>query len=60
MIPFGIYEQVINTIINQHLEHLSKELVRIQTTKIDAAESSKILAEYLALLMYLNMSRKIL
>jgi len=51
MIPFGIYEQVINTIISQHLEHLSNELVKIQTTKIDAAESSKILAEYLTLLI---------
>jgi hypothetical protein len=51
MLSFGLYEQVINKIIMHHLEGLSSELVRIQTTSIDSAESSKILAEYLALLI---------
>ncbi len=51
MIPFGIYEQVINAIISRHLERLGSELARIQTAKMDTAESSKILAEYLAVLI---------
>ncbi|MDD3364699.1 MAG: hypothetical protein PHZ03_06945 [Syntrophomonas sp.] len=51
MLPFGLYEQVINQIINQHLDRLNNELIRIQTGPIDSAESSKILAEYLALLI---------
>ncbi|MEQ8200401.1 MAG: DUF3427 domain-containing protein [Syntrophomonadaceae bacterium] len=51
MIPFGIYEQVINAIISRHLERLGSELAKIQTAKMDTAESSKILAEYLAVLI---------
>lgn len=51
MIPFGIYEQVINTIISRHLERLGTELAKIQTARMDTVESSKILAEYLALLI---------
>jgi len=51
MLPFGLYEQVINQIINQHLDRLNNEIARIQTGPIDSAESSKILAEYLALLI---------
>src|SRR5665647_181758 len=51
MLAFGLYEQVINQIIRQHLDKLCSELIIIQTTSIDSAESSKILAEYLALLI---------
>ena len=51
MLPFGLYEQVINQIINQHLDRLNNEVIRIQTGPIDSAESSKTLAEYLALLI---------
>lgn len=51
MLQFGLYEQVINRIINQHLERLNNEITKIQTGPIDPAESSKILAEYLALLI---------
>ncbi len=51
MIAFGIYEQVINSIITRHLGLLSGELAKIHTDKMDTAESSKILAEYLALLI---------
>ncbi|PKM78484.1 MAG: NgoFVII family restriction endonuclease [Firmicutes bacterium HGW-Firmicutes-15] len=51
MLQFGLYEQVINQIINQHLDRINNEMTRIQTSPIDSAESSKILAEYLALLI---------
>ena len=51
MIAFGIYEQVINAIISSHLERLGGELAKIQTARMDTAESSKILAEYLAILL---------
>jgi len=45
MLSFGIYEQVINQIIRQHLGQLENELVKIVTGPIDSAESSKILDE---------------
>ena len=48
MIAFGIYEQVINDIISRHLQRLGSEFAKVQTAKIDPAESSKILADYLA------------
>jgi len=48
MIAFGIYEQVINDIISRHLKRLGSEFAKVQTAKIDPAESSKILADYLA------------
>ena len=48
MIAFGIYDQVINDIISRHLERLGSEFAKVQTAKIDPAESSKILADYLA------------
>ncbi len=51
MLSFGIYEQVINRIIKQHLGQLENELVKIVTDPIDSAESSKILAEYVGLLL---------
>jgi superfamily II DNA or RNA helicase len=51
MLSFGIYEQVINQIIKQHLGQLENELVKIITDPIDSAESSKILAEYFGLLL---------
>jgi superfamily II DNA or RNA helicase len=51
MLSFGIYEQVINQIIRQHLGQLENELVKIVTGPIDSAESSKILAEYFGLLL---------
>jgi HKD family nuclease len=50
MIPLGLYEQIINKVISQHLSHLDNTLFSIQTSAIDTAESSKILASYLALL----------
>ncbi len=46
MLPFGLYEQVINEIIRKDLEQLGTTLVQINTGPIDSAESSKILAEY--------------
>lgn len=51
MLSFGIYEQVINRIIKQHLGQLESELVKVVTDSIDSAESSKILAEYFGLLL---------
>ena len=51
MLSFGIYEQVINRIIKQHLGQLENELIKIVTDPIDSAESSKILAEYFGLLL---------
>ncbi len=48
MLSFGLYEQVINQMIHGSLQDLDNSLNQIETGPIDAAESSKILAEYLA------------
>jgi hypothetical protein len=45
---YGLYEQIINGIINENLNKIDQELVIKDTQPIDSAESSKILAEYLA------------
>jgi hypothetical protein len=46
-ISYGLYEQIINEIINDHLKKIDHEPVIKDTGKLDAAESSKVLAEYL-------------
>ncbi len=51
MLSFGLYEQVINNIMQQHLDHISTEMTLVQTGTIDSAESSKILSVYLALVI---------
>jgi len=48
MIPFGLYEQVINQIIDDSLRELDSDLNHIETGPIDEAESSKILSQYMA------------
>lgn len=45
---FGLYEQIINDIINDNLNKIDNELIIRDTVPIDAAESSKILADYIA------------
>lgn len=51
MLSFGLYEQVINNIMQQHLDQISTEMTLVQTSPIDSAESSKILSVYLALVL---------
>lgn len=51
MLSFGLYEQVINNIMQQHLDQLGHEMIMVQTSPIDSAESSKILSVYLALVI---------
>ena len=51
MLSFGLYEQIINNIMQQHLDQISTEMIMVQTGKIDSAESSKILSVYLALVI---------
>ncbi|GAB6172201.1 DEAD/DEAH box helicase [Paradesulfitobacterium aromaticivorans] len=46
-IVYGLYEQIINGIINDNLNRIDQELVIKDTQPLDSAESSKILAEYL-------------
>jgi hypothetical protein len=43
---FGIYEHIINGIINDNLNKFDKELLYKDSAPIDSAESSKILADY--------------
>ena len=45
MLPTGLYEQVINRLLAQELDSCDK---RFETAPIDAAESAKVLAKYLA------------
>ena len=47
-IIYGLYEQIINGIINDNLNKVDQELVIKDTQPLDSAESSKILADYLA------------
>jgi superfamily II DNA or RNA helicase/HKD family nuclease len=47
-ITYGLYEQVINRIINENLIKIEDDLVEKNIEDIDSAESSQILAEYLA------------
>lgn len=51
MLSFGLYEQVINNIMKQHLDQISNEMTMVQTGTIDSAESSKVLSAYLALVI---------
>ena len=46
-IIYGLYEQIINGIINETLTKVDQELVIKDTQPLDSAESSKILADYL-------------
>lgn len=46
-IVYGLYEQIINGIINDNLNKIDQELIIKDTQPLDSAESSKILAEYL-------------
>jgi len=46
-IIYGLYEQIINGIINENLNKVDLELVIKDTQPLDSAESSKILADYL-------------
>ncbi len=46
-IVYGLYEQILNTIINEHLSKIDHELMMKDTEKIGSAESSKILSDYL-------------
>lgn len=46
-VAIGFYEQVINQIIKEGLTSLDRNLFNIAVDKIDAAESSKLLASYL-------------
>ncbi len=50
-LSFGLYEQVINEMIEDSLQELDKSLAQIEKGPIDAAESSKILADYLAIIL---------
>lgn len=45
-IIYGLYEQIINGIINDNLDKVDQELVIKDTQPLDTAESSKILADY--------------
>lgn len=45
---FGIYEQIINGIINDNLSKFDADLLYKETAPVDFAESSKILADYFA------------
>jgi superfamily II DNA or RNA helicase/HKD family nuclease len=47
-LTYGLYEQVINRIINENLAQIEKELVQLKVEKLDFAESSQVLAEYFA------------
>jgi HKD family nuclease len=47
-ITYGLYEQVINRIINENLVQLAQEFIHKQIEKLDSAESSQVLAEYFA------------
>ncbi len=44
---YGLYEQIINGIINENLNKVDQQLVIKDTQPLDSAESSKILADYL-------------
>lgn len=44
----GIYEQVINQLIDNTLSELDRDLIEVKKDKIDSAESSKILTDYLS------------
>ncbi|KJR44947.1 hypothetical protein UF75_4683 [Desulfosporosinus sp. I2] len=46
-IIYGLYEQIINGIINENLTKVDQELIIKDTQPLDSAESSKILADYL-------------
>jgi hypothetical protein len=46
-IIYGLYEQIINGIINENLNKVDQELIIKDTQPLDSAESSKILADYL-------------
>ncbi|WP_291299592.1 DEAD/DEAH box helicase family protein [Desulfosporosinus sp. BICA1-9] len=46
-IIYGLYEQIINEIVNENLNKVDQELVIKDTQPLDSAESSKILADYL-------------
>ncbi|KJR44323.1 hypothetical protein UF75_5299 [Desulfosporosinus sp. I2] len=46
-IVYGLYEQIINGIINENLNKVDHQLVIKNTQPLDSAESSKILADYL-------------
>lgn len=43
-IIYGLYEQIINGIINDNLTKVDQELIIKDTQPLDSAESSKILA----------------
>lgn len=46
-IIYGLYEQIINGIINENLAKVDQVLIIKDTQPLDTAESSKILADYL-------------
>lgn len=46
-IIYGLYEQIINGIINENLTKVDQELIIKDTQPLDSPESSKILADYL-------------
>lgn len=46
-IIYGLYEQIINGIINENLNKVDQQFIIKDTQPLDSAESSKILAEYL-------------
>jgi len=46
-IIYGLYEQIINGIINENLNKIDQELIIKDTQPLDMGESSKILADYL-------------
>jgi len=46
-IIYGLYEQIINGIINDNLNKVDQDLVIKESHPLDSAESSKILADYL-------------
>jgi len=50
-LSFGLYEQVINKMIEDSLQKLDTNLAQIEKGPIDAAESSKILADYLTIIL---------
>jgi hypothetical protein len=51
-ITYGLYEQVINRIIHENLSKIKDDLVEKNIDTMDSAESSKILAEYFARILY--------
>lgn len=51
MLALGLYEQVVNRIIRANLEQLDRQMNWVEKHKIDSAESSKILAEYMGRLI---------